>query len=73
MPGNFVRFLIAIGFNTAVAMAFYFFGASLPTCWFTFIGLSLGAALCEIGAHLYTIEGKLDAILKREHGESGAD
>jgi hypothetical protein len=63
MPGSFVRFLAAIAFNAAVAVVFRFFGASLSTCWFTFIGLNLGAALAEVGQHLHIIEGKLDAGL----------
>ena len=73
MPGSFVRFLAAIGFNAVVAVVFRFFGASLSTCWFTFIGLNLGAALCEIGAHLHTIEGKLDSILEGRRADGEAD
>lgn len=64
MPGSITRFLISVGFNVAVAVTFRFFGATLSTCWFTFLALTLLAALAEMGQHLQVIDSKLDAILE---------
>jgi hypothetical protein len=66
MPGSAVRFLTAIGFNVVVAVIFHFFGASLSTCWFTFLGLTLFAALAEVDNSLSEIDSKLDSILERQ-------
>ncbi len=73
MPGSSTRFLIAIGFNTAVAVIFHFFGATLSTCWFTFLGLVLFAALAEVGQHLYIIDGKLDSILEGQQADKASN
>jgi hypothetical protein len=62
MPGSAVRFAVAIVFDLIVAVIFRFFGASLPTCWFTFLLLLVFAAVAEVDLHLNEIERKLDAI-----------
>jgi hypothetical protein len=66
MHESVVRFLVAIGFNVVVAVIFHFFGASLSTCWFTFLGLTLFAALAEVDNSLSEIDSKLDSILERQ-------
>jgi hypothetical protein len=66
MPGSAVRFLSAVGFNIIVAVIFHFFGASLSTCWFTFLGLTLFAGLGEVDRHMEVLDSKLDSILKEQ-------
>lgn len=73
MSESAVRFLIAVGFNIVVAVIFHFFGASLSTCWFTFLGLVLFAAQTMIGQHLYIIDGKLDSILREQQRQEESD
>ena len=60
--------MIAVAFNVIVAAVFKFFGAALSTCWFTFLGLTLFAALGEVDLHLYEIDKKLDPLLKDKAG-----
>ena len=62
MAGSGVRFLVAIGFNAAVAVVFRFFGASLSTCWFTFLGLMGFAALAEIGMRLEQVSDRIEGL-----------
>jgi hypothetical protein len=73
MSGSLVRFLIAIGFNVVVAVIFHFFGASLSTCWFTFLGLTLFAAIAEVDTFLREIDSKLDSILEVRQGGKASD
>ena len=68
MPGSATRALVAIAFSLGVAAIFGFFGATLPTCWFTFLGLTVLAALAEVGLHLNEIDRKLNSLLQ-EHGK----
>lgn len=56
------RILILLGFNLSVIAVFYFFGASLTTCWFTFLIFCGFGALGDLGDRLYEIELKLAAI-----------
>jgi len=56
------KILIQLGINLAVVAVFYFFGASLATCWFTFLIFCGFAALGDLGDRLYEIEHKLAAI-----------
>jgi hypothetical protein len=65
MSGSAVRFLIAVGFNIVVAVVFRLFEATLSTCWFTFLGLTLFAALGEVDRHLGVLDRKLDSILNK--------
>lgn len=58
-----MRILIVLGFNIAVAVALYFFGASLTTCWFTFLALCGFAVLGELSERFYEIERKLDTVV----------
>ena len=62
MPGSATRALVALVFNFIIAAIFRFFGASLATCWFTFLALTLLFALTEIGKQLDEIRQKLDDI-----------
>jgi hypothetical protein len=59
-----IRILIELGFNIAIAVVFYFFGASLPTCWFTFLFLCLFAGGRELSDQLWDIQSKLEDRLK---------
>jgi hypothetical protein len=61
-----VKILIQLGINLAVVAVFYFFGASLTTCWFTFLIFCGFAVLGELGDRLYEIECKLDAQAKSD-------
>jgi hypothetical protein len=60
------RILILLGINLAVVAVFYFFGASLTTCWFTFLFFCLFAGGGELSDRLYEIEQKVDALSKGE-------
>ncbi len=59
------RVLIGLGFNIAVAVALYFFGASLTTCWFTFLILCGFAGAAELSEELFAMERKLDSKLDK--------
>jgi hypothetical protein len=61
------KILIGLGFSIVVAAAMYFFGASVTTCWFTFLILFGFMGLSEISDSLYSIELKLDAVETRTH------
>jgi hypothetical protein len=56
------KILIQLGIILAVVAVFYFFGASLTTCWFTFLIFCGFAGLGDLGDRLYEIERKLDSI-----------
>ena len=60
-----IHLIVALVFNFIVALILYLLGASLSTCWFTFLGLLVLASLAEIGIELERVSSKLDAILKQ--------
>src|SRR5271157_2071827 len=64
MPRTGVRILVAIAWNLIVAGIFLFFGASLTTCWFTFLLLSVLYALTEVGRDLGETDRKLESLLE---------
>ncbi len=61
-----LHLVVALVFDFIVAVILYLLGASLSTCWFTFLGLFGLATLAEIGLVLEGVNRKLDAILERQ-------
>jgi len=68
---SLVRLVIALAFNAVVAGICYFLGATLATCWFTFLGLTIFAALAEIGERVeevWTRLSEVEGLLRAIHG-----
>ena len=58
--------LLALVFDVAIGIAFYYFGASPATAWFTFLAFFGFTGLAEVSSQLHEVSGRLDKLTSRQ-------